>query len=152
MANCVRCNKKFGLLEIKRFINPLGNQAYCVSCYEIIQKQEGEEEEECNQAISTVILTTGDIKHPYEILDVIVTVAAHQAGYFDAANPSSAFGGIKMALRKIAYDMGANTVIHCQFEYRVGAGQGLLSRYLGGKQFVEIFAYGTAVKLKSEDA
>lgn len=42
--------------------------------------------------------------------------------------------------------MGADAVICCQFEYRVAVGQGLF----GSKQAIEIFAYGTAVKLQRE--
>lgn len=39
--------------------------------------------------------------------------------------------------------MGGHAVINCQFEYRVAVSQGLM----GSKQVIEIFAYGTAVRL-----
>ena len=133
------------------FFNPeysLEGKEVCTDCYKEVTAQKEEQrrlkQEQRNQAISKIILSTGNLNVPYEIVDTVITVSAHQAGYFDAANPSTAFDGVKTSLRTLAYDMGADAVICCEFDYRVGAERGLL----GSQQFVEIFAYGTAVKLK----
>ena len=151
VENCEICGKKFGFITARHEYN---SKEICYDCLlgeeQKALKQKALKRKQRNQAISKVCLTTGDIKTPYRILDTIITVKAHQAGYFDSANPSTAFDGIKNELRTIAYDMEADAVIYCQFEYRVGAEQGMLSGYLGGKQFVEIFAYGTAVKLQKD--
>ena len=46
-------------------------------------------------------------------------------------------------LRKKASELGGHAVINCQFEYRVAVNKG----FAGTKQVIEIFAYGTAVRL-----
>ena len=147
--SCAMCGNKAEISTSLELIPPHNykGKVICENCFQRVSSKEGYQRE---QAIEKITLTTGDIKTPYRILDTIITVKAHQAGYFDSANPSTAFDGIKSELRTIAYDMEANAVIYCQFEYRVGAEQGMLSGYLGGKQFVEIFAYGTAVKLQKD--
>lgn len=53
-----------------------------------------------------------------------------------------AFGRVKEQLKRRAYELGADAVIGCQFEYRVArAGEASSAR-----QCIEIFAYGTAIR------
>lgn len=149
MAKCNICDKKIGFLA-QEFWDDEGKRL-CEECSdklelekEQIRQQQEKRAKDRSEAISKVMLTTGGIQHPYEILDVIIAIEGHEAGYFDSANPAKAFDGVKKQLRTIAYDMKADVVVHCQFEYRVAAERGLF----GSKQAIEIFAYGTAVKLK----
>jgi len=49
-----------------------------------------------------------------------------------------------LQLREKALQIGAQAIVSCQFEYRVAIGQSVFVN----KQCIEIFAYGTAVKIK----
>jgi len=151
MAKCSDCGKRIGILNAGMFFNDAGDEI-CGKCSDKLRLEKEQtrqqEKEARDQAISKVILTTGDIREDYQILDTIIALEGHQAGYFDTANPATAFDGVKKQLRENAYDMGADAVVHCQFEYRVAAERGLF----GSKQAIEIFAYGTAVKLKEQES
>lgn len=111
-------------------------------------------------ALSKIIVSTGDIKEPYQILDAIFALDCNTANFFyGSANPSEAFNGVKEKLRQICLKMGGDAIINCQFEYRIslattaaGAVTALLGKAVGANiseksQAIEIFAYGTAVKL-----
>lgn len=82
---------------------------------------------------------TGDLRCNYQVLDTIITVSSDSAGFFHSADPSKAFDGVKTQLRAKCQQIGGNAVINCQFEYRVALN--------GKKQVIELFAYGTAVRL-----
>lgn len=112
-----------------------------------------------------IIVSTGDIREPYTILDAIFALDCNTANFFfGSTNPSEAFNGVKNKLRQICLKMSGDAVINCQFEYRIalattaaGAVTALLGKAVGANiseksQAIEIFAYGTAVKLikKSE--
>ena len=90
-----------------------------------------------------MIISTGDIKKDYEIIDTIFAMDSHKEGLIFGADPGKAFDGVKNQLSKKCKSIGGNAVINCQFEYRVAVGDGLMSK----KQVIEIFAYGTAVKI-----
>lgn len=94
--------------------------------------------------MSNVLITTGDIHEDYEIIDAVFALDSCQATFFKGADPNKAFDKVKEALRKKATELGGHAVINCQFEYRVALSQGGLG---GSKQVIEIFAYGTAVRL-----
>lgn len=93
--------------------------------------------------MNNILITTGDIKEDYEIIDAIFALDSCTEGVFKGADPNKAFDKVKNVLRKKANDLGGHAVINCQFEYRVAVSQGLI----GSKQVIEIFAYGTAVRL-----
>lgn len=93
--------------------------------------------------MNNILITTGDIKEDYEIIDAIFALDSCTEGVFKGADPNKAFDKVKDGLRKKAKDLGGHAVINCQFEYRVAVSQGLM----GSKQVIEIFAYGTAVRL-----
>ena len=93
-----------------------------------------------------VVISTGDLKQEYEILDTIFAIDSHAGGFWSkSVSPSKAFEGVKEQLDKECKKLGGNAVINCQFEYRNAlAYDGLLGNKK--KQVIEILAYGTAVK------
>ena len=93
--------------------------------------------------MADVIISTGDVKRDYEVLDTIFALGQGEAGLFTRA-PDNAFKGVKSELISKCKTLGGNAVIFCQFEYRITLNEGLF----GSKQGVEIFAYGTAVRMK----
>lgn len=93
----------------------------------------------------SIILSTGDIKKNFQVIDAIFAFDSHKAGYFQSADPGKAFSGVKDQLIKQCKRLKGDAVIYCQFEYRVAVDDGLLSK----KQVVELYAYGTAVKIVS---
>ena len=101
-------------------------------------KQSGQEITRQGKFIPT---STGDLGHPYQVLDTIFALDSNKEGLFSGADPNTAFNGVKEQLRKKCAAIGGDAVIFCQFQYRVAVGSGLT----GSKQVVEIFAYGTAV-------
>lgn len=94
--------------------------------------------------MSKILITTGDIHEDYEIIDAVFAIDSCQATFFKGADPNKAFDKVKDALRVKAEELGGHAVINCQFEYRVAVNQGSFG---GTKQVIEIFAYGTAVRL-----
>ena len=93
--------------------------------------------------MDNILVTTSDLKEEYEIVDAVFALDSCTAGFFRGADPNKAFDKVKDALRKKASELGAHAVICCQFEYRIALESGII----GNKQVVEIFAYGTAVRL-----
>ncbi len=93
--------------------------------------------------MGNILITTGDIKEDYEIIDAVFSIDSCQEGFFKGADPNKAFEKVKEGLRLKAKELGGHAVINCQFEYRIAVTQG----FGGSKQVVEIFAYGTAVRL-----
>ena len=86
-----------------------------------------------------MIISTGDLKQNYEIIDVVFAMDSHKGGLFSSVDPNKAFEGVKDELASKCQAAGGDAVINCQFEYRVAMD--------GKKQVLEIFAYGTIVKL-----
>ena len=93
---------------------------------------------------SNILITTGDIHEDYEIIDAVFALDSCQQGFFTGADPNKAFDKVKEGLRKKAASLGGHAVINCQFEYRVAVSSG---GFGSSKQVIEIFAYGTAVRL-----
>ena len=96
-------------------------------------------------AKDNIIISTGDLKQEYEILDTIFAADSHSGGFFSSSvSPSKAFEGVKEQLEKECKKLGGNAVINCQFEYRNAVTEkGIMG---GSKHVIEIFAYGTVVK------
>jgi len=90
-----------------------------------------------------VLVITGDFNTNYQIIDSVFAMDKHKEGFFSFADPAKAFAGVRAQLRKAAVDLGGNAVINCAFEYRVSVAPSLFG---GGKQVMEIFAYGTVVR------
>ena len=93
--------------------------------------------------MSDVIISTGSISEKYEVIDTIFALGSGEAGLLTRA-PDNAFKGVKSELASKCKALGGDAVIFCQFEYRITLNEGLF----GKKQGVEIFAYGTAVRMQ----
>ena len=92
--------------------------------------------------MSNILVVTGDLNQDYIILDSIFAMDSHKESFWKMADPSKAFEGVKGQLKKKAGAIGGDAIINCMFEYRVAEADG----FMGKKQVMEIFAYGTAVK------
>lgn len=91
-----------------------------------------------------IIISTGDLHKPYEILDVIFAIGSSTAkGWGSSVNSGKAFDEVKDLLETKCKKLGGNAVINCQFEYRNAVESKLIGK---DNQVLEIFAYGTAVK------
>lgn len=90
-----------------------------------------------------MFIATGDVNAAYTIIDTIFAVDSHKEGFISSADPNKAFDGVKQQLAKKCAALGGNAVINCQFEYRNAIGDS----FIGKKQVIEIFAYGTAIRL-----
>jgi hypothetical protein len=95
--------------------------------------------------VSNIPIATGTIWEPYDVLDSIIALDFHQEGIFASADPSKAFDKVKVKLREKCLSLGGDAVISCQFQYRVAIGTSIFGNV---KQAIEIFAYGTAVKIR----
>lgn len=93
--------------------------------------------------MNNILVTTSDIKEDYEIIDAVFALDSCTESLFKGADPNKAFDKVKESLRRKTQELGGHAVINCQFEYRVAVSQGIM----GSKQVIEIFAYGTAVRL-----
>lgn len=93
---------------------------------------------------NNILITTGDIHEDYEIIDAVFALDSSQEALFKSADPNKAFDKVKNGLRRKAEELGGHAVINCQFEYRIAASPGAFGTT---KQVIEIFAYGTAVRL-----
>jgi len=90
---------------------------------------------------SWVILTTGDLHTPYEIIDTIFAFES-QREYWGHLDPNHVFQGVKEKLREKCAALNGQAVVHCQFEYRNALADGVFNKV----QALEIFAYGTVVR------
>jgi hypothetical protein len=91
-----------------------------------------------------IVISTGSINNDFEIIDTVFAMDSASEGIFSGADPDKAFAKVKEQLKTKCKTLGGNAVLDCQFEYRFAVGSGLLG---GTKQVVEIFAYGTVVKI-----
>lgn len=87
-----------------------------------------------------VILSTGEAGRPYQVIDVIFAIDSADKSALTRVDPGAAFNKVKMQLRHQCAARGGDAVMQCHFSYRVADGPP------AGKQTLEIFAYGTAVK------
>ena len=85
-----------------------------------------------------MIISTGDIRQDYTIIDVVFAYGAQKEGFL-GINKEKAFLKVKEDLEKNAEAIGADAVIYATFDYRVAVD--------GKKQVLEFIANGTAVKL-----
>lgn len=92
----------------------------------------------------------------YRVIDTVFAMdSSGEAGFFFdvEADPDDAFSKAKEQLRRRAFELGADAVVSCQFEYRVAASANKAAAAIanfagksgGHSQCIEIFAYGTAV-------
>lgn len=92
----------------------------------------------------SIKISTGRVSDSFEVIDTVFALDSHKEGLWTgSADPSKAFDGVKESLKKKCEQLGGDAVQDCQFEYRVAISEGIMSK----KQVMEIFAYGTVVKL-----
>ena len=90
-----------------------------------------------------MIISTTNINDNYEVIDTVFVLHSEEAGGFlgtGGIDTDSAFDGVKSLLSAKAEGLGADAVIGCDFEQRI-------SNDALGTQVLEIFAFGTAVKI-----
>jgi hypothetical protein len=152
MAKCLGCGNTFSVS-----IFDLSKDQLCPNCsrtakvkskHEDDEKLVAEEKQaqlESELTAGQVLLSTGEMGRPYQVIDVIFAIdSADQSApnRLAGADPGAVFNKVKVQLRRQCRAHGGDAVIHCRFSHRVAAGADLP----GGKQTLEIFAYGTAVK------
>jgi len=109
------------------------------------------------EKVRAIFISTGPIHQSFQVVDVVFAMDSQEQGFFAellgktvgfhvGANPSKAFDKVKLQLRYQCASLGGDAVVNCQFEHRVALTNSLIPG-TGGKQTVEIFAYGTVVKL-----
>jgi len=92
-----------------------------------------------------ITITTTNINKDYEVIDTVFAIDSHKEGFLSSADPSKAFQGVNQQLKTLCKALGGDAIIGCQFEYRNATADG----FIGKKQVIEIFAYGTAVKISN---
>lgn len=86
-----------------------------------------------------MIISTGDIRQDYKIIDVVFAYGCQKEGLLLGISKDKAFEKVKNDLAKNASSLGADAVVYATFDYRIAAD--------GKKQVLEFLANGTAVKL-----
>lgn len=92
-----------------------------------------------------MIISTTNINDKYEIIDTVFVLHGEKAGGFlgsGGIDTDSAFDNVKALLSEKAEALGANAIIGCDFEQRIASTGGM-----SDSQVLEIFAFGTAVKI-----
>ena len=87
-----------------------------------------------------MIISTTNINEKYEVIDTVFVLQSETAQGFlgtGGIDTDAAFDGVKSLLSAKAQELGADAIIGCDFEQRVA----------NDASFLEIFAYGTAVKI-----
>ena len=95
-----------------------------------------------NTDTQNIIVTTGNIDYPYQVVDCIFALDCTQETFLNPTNPRLAFDGVKQQLKEQCVELGGHAVICTQFEYRSALADG----FFGKKNAIEIFAYGTVVR------
>ena len=84
-----------------------------------------------------ILVVTTSLQRDFEVIDSICRISSATAG-FDGIRLEEAFRLVKNKLRAAAIDMGGDAVIECQFAHR--------GVHDGGRQAIELWAFGTVVK------
>ena len=89
--------------------------------------------------MSDVVVTLGDLKEDYEVIDTIF-VTAGSGGFFKLNSREEAYEKVKCELKQKCASMGGDAIIFLQFDYSQSSGGGMLA--------TNFTAYGTVVKRK----
>ena len=135
MATCKSCGTKKPMIESSPWVHD-GESLLCPKCAR----------QRSNEIAQSITVITGGLREAYQTLDSVFAIEGTTAGVFQGINPGAAFEGVKQQLRTQCDKLGGNAVIHCQFQYRNAVSGGLF----GKNQSLEIFAYGTAVRVGQE--
>jgi len=96
-----------------------------------------------NEPVPELYTAAGNINHPYQSLGVVMAVIARQEGWGGGLPVAQAFKDATDDIKRQAASKGANGLIHISYMHRVSASQGCG----GSKSNIEVYAWGTAVKL-----
>lgn len=101
-----------------------------------------QENVELNQAMQSVLVTTGDVQAKYQPLNVVFAVGGSAAGLFRAASPQLAFEEARRQLQLASVKLGGNAVVACRFQY-----ESQVTQFLGCSttNFL-VTGYGTVVR------
>lgn len=95
--------------------------------------------------MANLILSTGDIRQNYTIIDPVFAYGSSNNGFLKMVNPLEAYSKATELLKDRVAKKGADGIIQATFDYRVAANTGC-----SGEKAFEVFTYGTAVKLALE--
>tara|TARA_B100001250_G_C19379303_1_gene605498 strand:+ start:131 stop:640 length:510 start_codon:yes stop_codon:yes gene_type:complete len=126
-----------------------GEVIYCdLHQKSIIKEQELDyiESLEKRANLDKIIISTGDIKSKYSIIDTIMVFDYEVAGLFKGVEPKDAFESVKEHMRAVAVEKGGNAVINCQFQFRYAVS----TKLLFFAQAFELYAYGTVVRINEK--
>ena len=87
----------------------------------------------------TVSTCAPPLSQHFEIIDTVFAMDSRgQAGFLvnEEADPHGAFAGVKQKLKDIAFHLGADAVVNCQFEYRVAVSTDKLTAAVGAAEGV----------------
>ena len=88
-----------------------------------------------------IVISTGNIANNYEIIDVICAHFSESISSFDDVDQNKIFENAKSALKVKCAEVGGQAVINCRFEHQTRVVNNI-------KKIFEVYAYGTAIKLK----
>lgn len=96
-----------------------------------------------SQSPQSVLLSTGEIGVAYDVVDAVFAYGSSSDGFLKTANPLEAYQKVANVLKERAVAVGGNAVTFATFDYRIAASAGC-----GGGKAFEVFAYGTAVRIR----
>ena len=114
---------------------------WCDRCGIVFANYDPALDKATGQSRSEVLCSTGDIREPYTIVDVVFAIGNSTQSFFNTADPVEAYSEVLKGLKEAASQVGGNAVINVAFNYREAAEAGALAN----KQVFEIIAFGTAV-------
>ncbi len=88
-----------------------------------------------------VVVITSGLSVPFSPIDSVTAIASQDAG-FGGHDLDGIFRKVKNKLRQQCLDLAGDAVINCHFSERSAVSKGLVAT-----QVIEIWAYGTVVKL-----
>jgi uncharacterized protein YbjQ (UPF0145 family) len=124
MKCCQKCNTEC-----------LSEADYCDTCGNPFDEKDRNEH---------IILSTADIGVDYEVVDSICFVGSRDRGLHGRQVLEEVFADAKRGLRLQCVQLGGDAVVGCHFSERSAHSVGLIPT-----QVIEIWAYGTVVRFKS---
>jgi hypothetical protein len=96
------------------------------------------------EPVPNLYTAAGNVNHPYQSLGIVIAVISRQESGCSGGLPiGQALLDATDDLKRQAASRGANGLIHVSYMHRVSASPGCG----GAKSNIEIYAWGTAVKL-----
>lgn len=97
---------------------------------------------EIDQAMRSILVTTGDVQAKYHPLNVVFAVGGSAEGLFQVASPQLAFEEARRQLQLASVKLGGNAVVACRFNY-----DSQVTTFLGcSTTKFTVTGYGTVVR------